>query len=582
MFINRYLIQFAKGSGRLVAVACLYELVLTALGTGISLCCAFASRMILGDEGVPLFTNVVQIFCCIAVGLIIRFILSKQKVIKANQCSIQIKDHLRKELMAKMFDLGPAFTTGQRTGDIANTISSKVEWLSYYYTLYLPTVISALINAVILIGVLLQFDWLIALICCIACIGMIVCPMSFYHMMKERGNKEWEAHTAYYADCLDSIQGMTTLKAFNANHQRRDYIHRKGEELRQCVMAQLRVSMLENGVLELLARLGSAFSVAVAVVRSITVGYSDSLIYILFIAGACFAPMMNLVNAWHMGYRGITASYSIQGLLDERAVLSLNSRTSQTKSLDGGTGCDITFDHVNFAYSEGDGDVLHDISFQIPKGTMTALVGPSGGGKSTIAHLLAGFYPVRSGSVRVGDAIVGEETVAEVQAMISAVWQDSHIFYGTVMDNIRMGRPDATDEEVVNASKQANLHDLVVSLPDGYHTLLGENGMRFSGGERQRIALARAFLKNSAILIFDEATSSLDRKNELEIQRSFDRLRQGKTSLVIAHRLSTIRQANQICIIESGRIIASGTHEELARTSSAYRALMGGQLEVSE
>lgn len=150
------------------------------------------------------------------------------------------------------------------------------------------------------------------------------------------------------------------------------------------------------------------------------------------------------------------------------------------------------------------------------------------------------------------------------------------------MDNIRMGRPDATDEEVVNASKQANLHDLVVSLPDGYHTLLGENGMRFSGGERQRIALARAFLKNSAILIFDEATSSLDRKNELEIQRSFDRLRQGKTSLVIAHRLSTIRQANQICIIESGRIIASGTHEELARTSSAYRALMGGQLEVSE
>jgi len=132
----------------IVAVACLYELVLTALGTGISLCCAFASRMILGDEGVPLFTNVVQIFCCIAVGLIIRFILSKQKVIKANQCSIQIKDHLRKELMAKMFDLGPAFTTGQRTGDIANTISSKVEWLSYYYTLYLPTVISALINAV--------------------------------------------------------------------------------------------------------------------------------------------------------------------------------------------------------------------------------------------------------------------------------------------------------------------------------------------------------------------------------------------------------------------------------------------------
>ena len=172
---------------------------------------------------------------------------------------------------------------------------------------------------------------------------------------------------------------------------------------------------------------------------------------------------------------------------------------------------------------------------------------------------------------------LNDKSIYSIQSLISAVWQDCHIFYGTVYENILFGRPGASRDEVVAAAQKANLHSFIETLPKGYDTPLGENGMRFSGGERQRIALARAFLKNSPILIFDEATSSLDRKNELEIQKSFFELSREKTSLVIAHRLSTIQQADQIIVLERGKIVAAGTHEQLRDSSPEYMLLTGGQ-----
>ena len=576
MFINRNLLYFARNSKWLVCKACLCDLLITGIGTVISFLCAIAVDVLLGQEHLHFFKHIWQIFCCIGMGLLILYVLSKQKVLLANYCSMKIRAELRTTLVEKLFELGPAFTSGQRTGDIANTISSKVECLTFYYTMYLPTAISAMLNAGFLILLIGSFNWLIAVICLIGCIGMFACPMMFYYLMKDSGKKEWAAHTAYYGDCLDSVQGMTTLKSFNANAERRKFIYKRGEELRLTIMDQLKISMLENGILELLARFGGAFSVAVAVVCAIKSGNTEGLVYILFLTSACFTPMLKLVSAWHMGYRGITASYSIEDLLNRKAVLSLRGSDHADQSpLCGG---DIVFDHVSFAYSEEDGDVLHDLSFRVPKNSMVALVGPSGGGKSTIAHLVAGFYPARTGSVTVGGYEINEETVSIIQSAISAVWQDSHVFYGSVADNIRMGKPDATMQEIVEAAQKANLHHFIEMLPDGYDTMLGENGMRFSGGERQRIALARAYLKDAPILIFDEATSSLDQKNEKEIQQSFARLKEGRTSLVIAHRLSTIQEADQICVVEHGRITAVGTHKKLAAESKIYQKLMGKQM----
>lgn len=288
--------------------------------------------------------------------------------------------------------------------------------------------------------------------------------------------------------------------------------------------------------------------------------------------------MTTLISAWHMGYRGVTASYSIEELLDAPVRLSLTAHAQADALRSGDFQGGIRFEHVSFAYSEADGSVLRDVSFVIPHRTTTALVGASGSGKSTVAHLLAGFYPIEQGAVFVGNRQLNARSVSSIQDQIAAVWQDCHLFYGTVEENIRIGKPNATWEEIELAAQKASIHDLIVRLPQGYQTQLGEQGLRFSGGERQRVALARAFLRDAPIVILDEATSSLDRKNEMNIQQSFKQLSEGRTALVIAHRLATIQNADQIIIMADGRIRAVGTHQALLRSSQAYRNLMGNQM----
>ena len=191
---------------------------------------------------------------------------------------------------------------------------------------------------------------------------------------------------------------------------------------------------------------------------------------------------------------------------------------------------------------------------------------------------MAGFYLPARGSIFIGDEKLNEENVEKIQNRISAVWQNPHIFFGSIEDNIRAGKKDASIAEIEKAAEEVNLHSLILSLPKGYKTSVGELGTRLSGGERQRLTIARARLRDAPILIFDEATSSLDRKNEKIILNNFEQLRKGRTSLVIAHRLSTARSADQIILIDNGRIKAKGTHEELVRDSELYRTIMGSQL----
>lgn len=575
MFINKHLLQFIKGLERKLGAVIILELCEVALGTIISLAGAFAVRFILGDELIGGFSSVNYYFAAIGICLLLRFFISGKRITEANIFSADIKLGLREKLMDKIYDLGPAYMTTTKTGSITDIISNKVEWLSYYYSLYLPSAFTSLINAVAIMVFLTKLDVFAAIICAVATVCMSICPMCFYGLMEKHGLQEWQAHTDYYSDCLESIQGINTLKAYNANEDRKKYIAKGGERLRRAVMEHLKVSMLENGLLELLGRIGSAVSVAVAVMHSYSIGgRAVDMILVLFLTSACFGPLMNLVNVWHMGYRGVTASYSIAELLNADSAYK-EKRTNCIANDIKQTG--ISFEHVNFMYKKEDGQVLHDINLEIQPGTVTALVGPSGSGKSTIAQLLAGFYPVTDGRITVDGEVVDKKTIEHIRKRMACVWQDSHLFYENVKENISFGTNETGLNDVKAAAALANIDERITTLLSGYETNVGEDGDMLSGGERQRIILARAFFKKPDILILDEATSSLDRQNEIYMQKSISRLMEGRTALVIAHRLSTIMQADQICVLEKGRITAKGSHQELMEKSPLYRKLVNGQ-----
>ena len=258
----------------------------------------------------------------------------------------------------------------------------------------------------------------------------------------------------------------------------------------------------------------------------------------------------------------------IQALFQERPLPE--PEVSQTPQ-----GTDITFEHVSFAY--GEKEVLHDISLQFPARSVTALVGPSGSGKSTVTRLAARFWDVTGGAVRLGGVDVRDMRTDEILGRISVVFQDVYLFHDSIEANIRMGKPDATMEEIIKAAKAAACHDFIMALPDGYQTVVGEGGSTLSGGEKQRISIARALLKDAPIVLLDEATASLDPENEVLIQQAISALVAEKTVIVIAHRLQSIMSADNILVLEDGRVAESGTHEQLLAAGRIYANLWAEQ-----
>ena len=390
----------------------------------------------------------------------------------------------------------------------------------------------------------------------------------------QQANRDVKEKTGEINAAIESgISGIRTSKAFVAEKAEDEKFDRANEAFKKSKVRYYRAMGLFNAGIE--ATVGimqvAVVSFGGLLIMREELGFVDLLTFTLYVS-AFTTPIRKLVQFMEVYAQGSAGFTRFVELMRTKPDISDAPDAEELEDVRG----DIRFDHVSFSYLEGV-PVLEDIQLHIAPGETFALVGMSGGGKTSICHLIPRFYDVTEGSVQIDGKDVRSLTQESLRRNIGIIQQDVFLFAGTILENIRYGRPDATDREVVEAAIQAEIHEEILHMPDGYQSFVGERGVVLSGGQKQRISIARVFLKNPPILILDEATSALDSVTEQKIQQSLDRLSRGKTCVVIAHRLSTIRNADRIAVIEDKHIAEQGTRAELLALGGAYAALEQAQ-----
>src|SRR5215217_3999278 len=470
----------------------------------------------------------------------------------AQQGAVLVKNDLRKRLFAHVLRLGPAFARSARSGELTTTLTEGVERLDPYFARYLPQVLLSAVVPLLVVAYILPRE----------AASAVLLVVSY---AEEHTRRQWLALSRMGAHFLDALQGLPTLKAFGRVAAEEEKVERVSGEFRERTLKVLRYAFLSGLVLEFMTAAAIALVAVVLGVRLINgaISFQDAFL-VLLLTPEFYRPLRDLGIHRHAGMEGKASAERIFEILDT----PVPPDGTVQKNLSG--ELELSFSGVRFTYPGRDLPALDGLSLTLPAGSCTALVGRSGSGKSTLVGLLLRFLHPDAGVISANGVPIGDLPAVAWRKHVALVPQRPHLIYGNVLENIRLAKPDATRSEVERAAELAGAAAFIRRMPHGYDTQIGERGLRLSGGEAQRLAIARAFLKDAALLIMDEPTSSLDPESERLLRDALDRLTRDRTSLIVAHRLNTVSTADRIVVLHEGQVAETGTHAGLLERKGHY------------
>ena len=483
---------------------------------------------------------------------------------------------LRVVLYAHLQRLSPRFYADRQTGELLTRVIKDTGDIEPLIAHYIPDLI---VNVLVLFGIaviLISLSPVLALLTLIP-MPLLVVDILFFGRRMNHGFREAARGLGTLSAVIqDNLTGIKEIQIFTQENREHGRVNDLSQTNTNVRLHALKMMGIMNPSIEFLAAVGVIIVVWVGGQLTIVgqLAIEDVIAFILYLS-LFYQPVTQLAQMHEQLQLGLTGIERVNEVLD----LEPDVKDSPRAVDPGRVAGRVVFDNVSFDYQPG-APTLRNVSLVVEPGQTLALVGPTGAGKSTIASLLPRFYDPQYGSIMIDGLDVRDMKLSALRRNISMVLQDVFLFNGSVRDNIRYSNPTASDDEVIAAAKAANVHDFIASLPEGYDTQIGERGVRLSGGQKQRIAIARAVLKDSPILILDEATSAVDTQTEIEIQEALNKLMVGRTCVVIAHRLSTIRKADLIAVLDEGRVIDRGRHEELVQHEGLYSRLHEASLAV--